>query len=99
MLLIPRITKLATTAGVTTVENKIPNVSYRVKKADYDAKTSEVENKHFTTSGYNKFTSNILDTRITQKKLVNESGLNEKMKILATKEEIITLAVKVELKA
>ena len=33
-----RITNLGTTAALTTVENKIPNVSDLVKKADYDAK-------------------------------------------------------------
>ena len=35
-------TNLATTASLTTVENKIPNVSDLVKKADYDAKISEI---------------------------------------------------------
>ena len=48
-----------------------------------------MENKYFTTSDYNKFTSNTLDAKITLKKLVNlESGLNEKIKASATKEEI-----------
>ena len=37
------ITNLATTAALTNVENKIPNVSDLVKKADYDAKISEIE--------------------------------------------------------
>ena len=57
-----------------------------------------MEKKYFTSSDYNKFTSNILDAKITQKKLVNESGLDEKIKALATKEEIKTLATKAELK-
>ena len=36
---IPSIINLTTTsAGLTTVQNKIPNVSDLVKKADYDAK-------------------------------------------------------------
>ena len=35
---------------------------------------------------------------ITRKKVVNESDLNEKLKILATKEEIRTLATKAEIK-
>ena len=34
------------------------------------------------------FTNNILDSKITEKKLLNESGFNEKIKTLATKEEI-----------
>ena len=48
----------------------------------------KVKDKHFTTSDYNKFTNNMLDAKIMAKKLVNESGLKEKMKTLATKEEI-----------
>ena len=35
---IPSITNLATTAALTTVENKIPNVSNLVKKTDYNTK-------------------------------------------------------------
>ena len=38
-----------------------------VEKVDYDAKISEIENKHFTTSYYNRFTSNTLDAKISQK--------------------------------
>ena len=68
---IPSIINLTTSAGLTTVQNKIPNVSDLVKKADYDAKISEMENKYFTTYDYNKFTNNILfDTKITQKSLL-----------------------------
>ena len=40
--------------------------------------------KYFTTD-YNKFTNNTLDAKIT-KKLANESGLNEKIKALAPKQ-------------
>ena len=35
---IPNITYLANTAGLTAVENKIPNVSNLVKKTDYITK-------------------------------------------------------------
>ena len=38
-----------------------------------------------TASDCNKFTNNMLDAKITAKKLVNESGLNEKSKTLAIK--------------
>ena len=51
-----------------------------MKKADYDANISGIENKYFTISDYNNFTSNALDAKITQKKLVNESDLNGKIK-------------------
>ena len=52
---IPRITDLATTDALTIVENKIPEVSNLVNKAD------------FTTSDYLKFTNNILDAKIIEK--------------------------------
>ena len=42
---------------------------------------SEEDDKYFSTSDYNKFMSNILDAKITQEKLVNESDLNEKINI------------------
>ena len=93
------ITNIVTTTGLTAVENKIPNVSDLVKKEDYDTEIKGITNKYFTTSDYNKFTNNILDRRVIAKKLVNESGLNEKIKILATKEEIKKLATKAEIKA
>ena len=59
---------LATTAVINTkgggVENKIPDVNDLVNKKDDDAKISDIEGKYFTTSDYNKFTSNILDAKI-----------------------------------
>ena len=55
------------TAALATVENKIPNVSDLVKKADDDVKIPEIENKDFITSDYNKFTRNTLDAKLTQK--------------------------------
>ena len=40
------------------------------------------------------FTNNILDAKITAKRLVSESGLNKKIKTLATKGEIKKLETK-----
>ena len=61
---IPSITNLTSTTALTTVENKIPNASNLVKKkADYDAKISEMEKNYFTTSDYNKFMTNTLDAK------------------------------------
>ena len=65
-----------------------------VKKSDYDA---ELKDKHFITSGYNKFANNILDEKITLKTIVNESVLNEKIKT-TTKKKTKKLAAKEELK-
>ena len=91
---------------------KNPNVSDLVEKADYDVEINlflqhnllfyllkDIKNKYFTISDYNKFTKNILDAKITVKKLVNESGLNGKIKTLATKEDIKKSATKAKLKA
>ena len=39
----PSIAGLATTAALTAVENKIPNVINLVKKTDYNAKISDIE--------------------------------------------------------
>ena len=82
---ITRNTNLGTTAAFTTVENKILGVGNLVKKGDTDAEIKHIKDSYFTTSDY-KFT-NILDVKITAKKLVNEYGMNEKIKT-ATKEEI-----------
>ena len=44
------IINLTTTAVLTTVENKTPNVSNLVKKADYDAEIKNIKHKYFNTS-------------------------------------------------
>ena len=36
--------KLVTNTALTTIENKIPNISSLVKKTDYNAKITEIEN-------------------------------------------------------
>ena len=95
------------TTTLTAVESKIPNVSDLVKKLDYDNEINEIKCKYFDTlikhtdkhTGYNKFTNNILDVKITAKNLVNEFGLIEKIKTLATKGEIKILAAKAELRS
>ena len=42
---IPDIINLATKTALTTVENKTPSVSNLVKKADYNTKITDIENK------------------------------------------------------
>ena len=78
------ITNLSTMAALTTVENEIPDFIDIVKKTDYDAKISEMEQKYFFTSNYNKFTDNIPWCKYSRKTLVNESDLNVKVITLAT---------------
>ena len=41
----PNITNLAATTTLSAVDNEITNVSNLVKKIDFNAKTSEIENK------------------------------------------------------
>ena len=80
------ITNLSTMAALTTVENEIPDfIDIVKKKTDYDAKISEMEQKYFFTSDYNKFTDNIIPwCKYSRKTLVNESDLNEKVTTLTT---------------
>ena len=52
---IPNITNLATTAALTAVENKIPNVNNLVKKTDYNTKISETENKITNDHDHHKY--------------------------------------------
>ena len=62
-------------AALTTVENKIPDVSNVVKK-----KRLDIESKHFTTADYNKFTSQTLDEKIKQKELFSKSDIADLVK-------------------
>ena len=69
---IPDVSGFMTTTVFNTkieeVDHKIPYLSSLFQKTDEkNAKTSEFEGKYFTTSGYNKFVSDILDTKIKQK--------------------------------
>ena len=45
--------------------------------SDYDDKIKDIENKHCSTSDYNKFTNNILDWKVKNRKLVDESDISE----------------------
>ena len=63
-------------AKIPEVEKKIPDVHCLVKKTDLTAKISNIEWKYFTTSGYDKFLSEILDTKLKQAILVTNNDLN-----------------------
>ena len=53
---------------VDEVENKFSKVVVLFKKTYYDAQISDIQKKQFTTFEYNKFKSDILDSKIRQKK-------------------------------
>lgn len=44
-------------------------------KTDCDAKASEIETKHSTTSHYNKFTGEIVNTKIKERGLVGKCNI------------------------
>ena len=58
------------------VENKIPDVSGLVRKTDYDAKIKDIEGTYFSTVDYNRFASEIFDTKIKQKELDYKSDVS-----------------------
>ena len=62
-------------AKIGEVENNIPDANVFVKKTNYNAKISDFDKKYFTTSDYNKYTSEILDAKIKEK------GFDEKCSI------------------
>ena len=59
----------------------------------------EIEGKSITDSNNNKFTSDILDTKIKQKELFNKSDISNLMKDFDLKIKHATLGTKAELKA
>ena len=72
---IPSVSGLVTTSALTTVENKIPNVSNLVKKTDYDTKILDIESKYITTVDYNKFTKDIVTNKIKSEGLTDKSAI------------------------
>ena len=65
---IPDITNLATTTALTTVENKMSDVSNLVNKNDYNRKSSKIKkntdhnhDKYITTPEFNKPTAENFD--------------------------------------
>ena len=81
---IASVTSLATTTSLMLL--KIECLTLVIQEIDPEVK--DIKDKYFTTSDFNKFTNNLFDAKTTAKKLVNESGLNEKIKTLATNNEI-----------
>ena len=75
---------MATTTALTAVENKIPNVGNLVKKADYNTKISQIENKittdhdhdkYITIEKFNKLTSEIFTARLIQANLASKNDI------------------------
>ena len=98
----PNTNGLVTTAVLNTkigeVKNETRVVSELVKEKYYDAKISNVERTYFNTSHYNKFTSEILDAKIKQNLIFQNSDLNTKLKTLTTKTELKADKIKSKVK-
>ena len=92
---IPSITGFATSAALTSVENKIPDINHLIKKkTNYAAKTSELEKKvtdhyhgkYITTSEFNNLTAKNFAARLLQTKADFDTkpiSLNKKNSIKA----------------
>ena len=76
-----------------------PDISGLVRTTDCNTKMLGIEAKYFTTSDYNKFTSEIVEVKRKEKNwLVNKSSISNLVKSdLITK--LATFATKAQLKA
>ena len=90
-------TVLSTKIG--EVENKIPEVSCLVKKANYNNEISEIEAKYFTTSNDRKFRSEILETKIKETRLVDKPSISNLLKKLYLNKKFTTLATRSKIKS
>ena len=87
---------MATTSALTAVENKIPDISSLVEKANYNAKFSETEKKitdhnhekYITTSEFNNLAAKTFTARLAQAKLVTKTNF-EKINSNKTKHLIV----------
>ena len=90
---IPNVSNLGTKTTLTAVENKIPSVSNLVKKADYNTKVIEIENKlnnhnhdkYIDTSEFKKLAVDVFNARIAQANLVTKTDFDAKLSSLNKK--------------
>ena len=90
----PSIVGLATNSVLNSVENETPDVSNLVKKADYDAEISGIENNYIATADYSKFTKGIVDNSIKSKSLVDKPDI-ARLKINAELDKEVTTLAKI----
>ena len=90
---IPSINNLATKTALTTVEKKIPCISSLVKKADYNTKITDIENKlnnhnhdkYVATSEFNILVADVFNVRLARANLITKAGLDAKLSSLNRK--------------
>ena len=84
---------MATKTSLTTVENKIPDVSNLVNKTDYNTKVTEIENKlnnhnhdkYITTPEFNTLAADGFNARLVQANLVTKTDIDAKLSSLNRK--------------
>ena len=85
------ITGLATNSALSTVENKILDVSSLLKKTDYDAKISDIEKKlgdhshdeYITTQEFTKLTTENFTARLAHANLITKTDFDAKLQSLS----------------
>ena len=90
---IPDVSNLATKTALTTVKNKIPDVSSLVKKTDYNTKITEIEkkltdhnhDKYITTPEFNTLAADVFNARLAQGNLVTKTDFDNKVSSLDSK--------------
>ena len=86
-------TNLATKTALTSVENKMPNVSNLVKKTDYNSKITKIENKlnnhnhdkYIDTQEFNKLVADVFNLWLAQANLITKTDFDAKLSSLNRK--------------
>ena len=81
-------------AKIREVGNKILSVSDLAKETDFNAKISDVEAKYSITFDCNKITAEILEIKIKEKVLVDQSSISFLVKNSGLNTKLATLAKK-----
>ena len=84
---------ITTTSALTAVENKFLVLLIQLKKTDYDAQVSEIENKlsdhthdkYITTPEFNKLAADVFNARFAQANLVTKTDFDNKLSSLNRK--------------
>ena len=90
---VPGVSNLAAKTALTTVENKISSVSNLVKKADYNSKITDIENKlnnhnhdkYIDTPEFDKLAADVFNARLTQANLITKTDFKAKLSSLNRK--------------
>ena len=93
------VTTIVLNIKIGEAENKIPDISGLVKKTDCNTKMSGIEAKHFTTSDYNKFASEVVEAKIKGKNWLESQVFLISLKSFGLITKLVTFATKASLKA